>query len=744
MPSKPVSQTMVVPSYGVPAHGSAERFFQWSLYLLLVTGFVALMGTNKLDLPSLALVIPALLFRGYLLLMRKSFGISERWTSYLTIIYFAFYAADYFYFSLSFINATVHMVLFIMVIKIFSVRRDRDLIYLAIISFLMLLAAAVLTVDTLFLMTFSLFILVAIATFVSMEMRRSEREMMSVGVAQRQEGRFQRSLAGVATVLGSLTLMGATAIFFVLPRINTAGYLRNLGTQGSIMTGFSQEVSLGGIGQIQQSRDVVMHVQVLYGRLPEDVKWRGISLANFDGQRWWNAPEEHVFHGLNGVPLDLLPFNESAFYSREAPLPRIPTLSYRVVMEPLGLDIFFLAPVPMKLNGDYRVIEIAHDGAVYNAHRVITDNGAQDTGNAQSIGMYTAEADTRDPESFVRNSTSRNYPPRVSSLYLQLPHVDPRVTNLAREITSGSESNYARARAIDGYLKSHYAYTLQLPRERMPDPLAYFLFERKKGHCEYFASSMTVMLRTLGIPARVVNGFRGGEYNDLTSSYIIREKDAHSWVEVYFPEYGWVTFDPTPSGDATAESKSWSRISLYLDAASQMWREWIINYDFTHQMKLSADISATTGHAQFTVRSWMTGKYRQAVRSVLNMQKRLGEMSPREMASWCVVLGLLLALPFTPKAWRTFSRRRAARDPHVAPRTAASFWYMRMLKKVARYGFRKGPAQTPTEFADSIDDPEVRGDVVTFTEHYERARFAESAEDAERLPSLYEEMAEKK
>ncbi|HEX5432681.1 MAG TPA: hypothetical protein VFY05_00460, partial [Candidatus Angelobacter sp.] len=168
MPAKAVSQTIVLPSYGAPALGSAERFFQWSLYLLIVTGFVALLGTDKLDLPSLALVIPALLFRGYLLLMRKSLSISERWTSYVTLAYFAFYAADYFYFSRSFINATVHMVLFIMVIKIFSVRRDRDLLYLAVISFLMLLAAAVLTVDTTFLITFSLFILVAIATFVSM------------------------------------------------------------------------------------------------------------------------------------------------------------------------------------------------------------------------------------------------------------------------------------------------------------------------------------------------------------------------------------------------------------------------------------------------------------------------------------------------------------------------------------------------------------------------------------------------
>jgi hypothetical protein len=742
--TKAVSQTMIVSSYGTPAHGSAERFFQWSLYLLLVTGFVALMGTNKLDLPSLALVIPALLFRGYLLLMRKMLVISERWTTYLTLVYFIFYAADYFYVSQSFINATVHLVLFIMVIKIFSVRRDRDLVYLAVISFLMLLAAAVLTVDTMFLVTFSLFILVSIATFVSMEMRRSERELMSVGVPVHLDGRFQRSLAGAASLLGTFTLLGAGLIFFVLPRMNTAGYLRNFGTQGAMLSGFSQEVRLGGIGQIQQSSAVVMHVQLLYGKLPRDVKWRGISLANFDGQRWWNAEEDPIAHGLNNVPLDLVQLNGSAFYSGAAPPPRLPTFKYRVVMEPTGLNIFFLAPVPTRLNGDYRIVEVMPDGAVFNSHRVVTRNGIQETDNTQAIGVYTAEADARDPEMFVRNSNSRDYPRHLANLYLQLPHLDSRVAALAQKVTASAASNYARARAIEDYLKTNYGYTLQLPGGRAPDPLAYFLFERKKGHCEYFASSMTVMLRTLGIPARVVNGFRGGEYNDLTGSYIVREKNAHSWVEAYFPEFGWVSFDPTPATDAPVETSTWSRFGLYMDAASELWREWVVNYDFSHQMKLSADISASTGHAQFTVRSWLTANYTRAIRLALSWEKWLSELTPQEMANWCVVLGLLLVLPFIPKAWRTFDRRRKARDPQQAPRTAASFWYLRMLKRMARRGFRKRAAQTPAEFAESIDDPEIRDEVVTFTQHYERARFAESAEDAARLPELYEEMLAKK
>ncbi|HEX2329939.1 MAG TPA: DUF3488 and transglutaminase-like domain-containing protein [Candidatus Angelobacter sp.] len=722
--------------------GGAERFFQWSLYLLLVTGFVALLGTNKLDPPSLLLVVPALLVRGLLLLMRKEFSISERLTSYLTLAYFIFYLLDYIYISQSFIGATVHMVLFTMVVKIFSVRRDRDLVYLAILAFLMLLAAAVLTVDTLFLVTFGLFILVAIATFISMEMRRSEKEGLVVEVPERFESRFQGSLAGMAGILGVLTLAGSAILFFIIPRVNTGGFLRNLGTEAAIVSGFSQEVRLGGIGQIQQSNAPVMHVKVLWGKLPADVKWRGLSLANFDGQRWWNPTEERRFHGMAAGFLDI----SQAFAAPQGPAQAVPrrrisTLSYKVVMEPLGLDLFFLAPVPMKIAGDYRVVELTADGAVYNAHPVMGKTGMTDVENPQPIGTYTAEADTRDPEALVRDSVSQDYPAHIESVYLQRPRLDPRIAGLAEEVTAKSRSNFAKAKAIESYLRQNFGYTLQLPGNRPRDPLAYFLFERKKGHCEYFASSMTIMLRVIGIPARVVNGFRGGEYNDLTGSYIVRQKDAHSWVEAYFPEAGWVTFDPTPAAGGGVPDTRWARLALYMDAANEMWREWIVNYDFTHQVRLSTQISTSAGNAQSNTREWFSDKYKKAVQRVLRFEERLQRLTPTEMATICVILGVLLALPFLPRSWRKIKQARAARDPQNAPRSAASFWYLRFLKRLSREGFKKAPGQTPVEFAASIDDPETRHEAVVFTEHYERARFDESVEDAERLPQLYEEMA---
>jgi hypothetical protein len=255
---------------------------------------------------------------------------------------------------------------------------------------------------------------------------------------------------------------------------------------------------------------------------------------------------------------------------------------------------------------------------------------------------------------------------------------------------------------------------------------------------------MAMMLRTLGIPSRVVNGFRGGEFNDLTGSYIVREKDAHSWVEAYFPEYGWVTFDPTPAGQAGAATTRWSRMELYMDAARQLWREWIVNYDFSHQVRLRAEISTRTGNAQSSFRLWLAQQYRRVVTMMSNFQQQLERLSSAQMGLCCVVLAILLALPFMPRAWRTFQRTRLLRNPQRAPRTSASFWYLRMLKMLARRGVKKEPSQTAEEFVSSIPDPLMRHDVGLFTEHYERARFAESVEDAQRLPELYEEIAGRK
>src|SRR5450432_475894 len=152
-----------------------DHYFEISLYLLVVAGFATLASTGGLDLPSMILAGMALAARGFQLAKRRQFVISERWTTPLSFAYFIFFAIDYFVFSRSFLPATVHRALFGVLVRMFSLRTDRDHVMLAILAFLMVLASAILTVDSVFLFFFAAFMLTAVAAFVLMELQRSGR-----------------------------------------------------------------------------------------------------------------------------------------------------------------------------------------------------------------------------------------------------------------------------------------------------------------------------------------------------------------------------------------------------------------------------------------------------------------------------------------------------------------------------------------------------------------------------------------
>ncbi len=539
-----------------------ERYFNVALYLLVLTGFGTLASTGGLDLLAVIVVGCALLVRGYHLVTHQQFTIPERWTTYLTVLYVGAYFADYFFVSRSFLVSTVHLVLFGMVIRLFSLQRARDHFMLAVLSFLMVLAAAVLTVDSVFLFSFAGFLLVAVITFVLMEMRHSVAE--DTGRAQEPKDsapyrRMANVLLATAPTLMVMILVGGSLIFFLLPRVSSR-YLTAYSPGNDLSTGFSDRVQLGRIGQIQQSSAVVMHIQIdhdLEGAY--DLKWRGIALSQFDGRTWSN-PFSQVDLRLSGSGgyrwLNTGP-NSSG--------PSAHKIHYRVLMEPMGTNVFFLAERPTALIGNYSRVTTDAGGAVYNLDA------------EHPVNRYEAESQLNEPDASELRLAPNTVPGNLA-LYLTLPPLDIRISNLAEEITASAPNNYDKAVAMERYLRTHFGYTLDLGRTLPRDPLATFLFERKKGHCEYFASSMAVMLRSLRIPSRIVTGFRGGEFNDLTGQYVVRASNAHSWVEAYFPGPGWVSFDPTPGGDLETHS-GWSRMLLYVDAAASFWREWVVNYD---------------------------------------------------------------------------------------------------------------------------------------------------------------------
>src|SRR6266436_8669162 len=611
-----------------------ERYFNVALYLLVLSGFGALASTGGLDLPAVILVGLALALRGFQLLTRHEFVIAERWTTILTLIYVAIYLADYFFLSRSFLTATVHLVLFAMVVRLFSLQRTRDHYMLAVLSFLMVLAAAVLTVGSMFLVSFADFLLVAVVTFVLMEMRHSvaaeqthaqDPRISSPGVASPARG-MAYGLLAIAPVLMLMILAGSFLIFFLLPRISSH-YLSAYTPTSDVSTGFTDRVQLGRIGQIQQSSTVIMHIEIqndLQGGY--DLKWRGVALSNFDGRTWSNSYEQTQVRSAIDGSYRLARLMDP----RGAPAAAGRSIRYRVLMEPIGTNVFLLAERPQSLTGNFRQVSMDAGGAVY------------DLDTERPINRYEAESQLPVIDSDELRLAMNTAPGDMND-YLNLPPLDIRISKLAEEIAAPAPSNYDKAVAVEQYLSTHFGYTLELPRSLSLDPLASFLFERKKGHCEYFASSMAVMLRSLRIPSRIVTGFRGGEFNDLTGQYLVRASNAHSWVEAYFPGYGWVSFDPTPGGSLETHS-GWSRMLLYVDAAASFWREWVINYDVTHQRSLGEGAGQSSRRLYNDLRQWYARNYQSLLNSARRTHQQITHSPGRWIGGSLGVTGFLIVL----------------------------------------------------------------------------------------------------
>ncbi len=712
-----------------------ERYFNVALFFLVLSGYLMLASTGGLDLPAVIGVGLALLVRGYLLLTRLDFQIPESWTTLFTLIYVLVYFADYFFLSGSFLAATIHLVLFLIVMRLFSLQRPRDHYLLAVLSFLMVLASAVLTVGSTFVFAFAIFLFVAVLTFVLMEMRHSvagdaggksasakpAQTVAEDSPATSPPRRMAYSLVAIAPALMLLILAGSFLIFFFLPRVSSR-YLTAYAPSSDVSTGFTDSLQLGRIGQIQQSSSVVMHIEIdndtqgLY-----ELKWRGVALNKFDGRTWSNSfgsrPLQYSGTGIYRLGRPDAP--GSVINPRRV-------IHYRVLMEPLGTNVFFVAEKPRTLAGNYRPVSMDASGALYNLDQ------------EHPINRYQADSELPDIDSDALRLAS-NAVPEGADAYLNLPPLDLRISQLAEQITSSAPSNYEKALAIEQYLRTHFGYTLQLGRTHPQDPLANFLFERKQGHCEYFASSMAVMLRTLGIPSRIVNGFRGGEFNDLTGQYVIRASNAHSWVEAFFPGFGWISFDPTPAASLPTHT-GWSRIQLYVDAAASFWREWIINYDIGHQRQLGKDAATNTRHFLDDVRRWIEQQHRALLRSARRAHHHISDFPVRWLGSLIAVAVFLIAALNSRRLFRALRARNLRAHPRQAPRESSALWYERMVARMSKLGWRKSPSQTPADFVAAIREPVLQTKVAAFTRHYESARFGQSADDAEILPRLFAEI----
>jgi transglutaminase-like putative cysteine protease len=692
-----------------PANAAAavERFFQFALWGLVVSGYLAVAGSGYLDTPTVILTGAGLLARALLISGALRFDVSPKLVVALTLAYVGFFPLDYFFLSRAFIQSTVHLVFFLAVIQILTSRTNRDYFFMAMIAFLELLAAAILSTNSNFFLFLVLYLLFAMAAFTSAEIRRSMQKRLTV--ARSGLRRFHPRLAAL-TVVVTAGILGLTAgLFFMLPRTADAA-LRRLVARRFYLPGFSNQVTLGEIGEIKTTSRPVMHVHFPDGHSPANLKWRGATLSEFNGRSWFEpSADPRWIRAVAKGSFQLANDQQRRRLGRST--------NYRVSLNSIDSDVLFFAGRPDSVylkqvtimargDGSYRLGQPPADGFFYDVWGWPSDTGAEDF-----LGT------------------------REKPRYLNLPMLDPRIAALARATVRGLDNDADRAVAVARYLRHDYGYTLDLPAREVADPLAYFLFVRKKGHCEYFASAMAVMLRTLGIPARLVTGFQSGIFNPLTDLYVIRASDAHSWVEAWLPGRGWVTFDPTPPDPSPGANALLIKLALYADAVETFWQEWVVSYDLGHQATLADHMEQASRRVSlrwldriFDVGDNWTSARQWLVRTGLWWLLGLA----------CGVLGAWSA----PKIWRAWRTRLGVwrlRRGQVCV-ADATLLYRRMLRLLKRRGYEKPAWYTPYEFACSLPPSEVGMLVVQFTSAYNALRFGGQAGAAVRLSALLEEL----
>lgn len=643
------------------------------------------------------------------------------------------------------VSALVHFTLLLSSIKLMQVKSDRDWLFLYLISFFEVLLAAGLSVSPTFLLSLGIYIFCALLAIVCFEMRKARRAAPDAEsrllVANDPKfllrggksggARAMRRLPLAAGCLFALIFGLALPIFFITPRAAENLLTMPGGSASTGFTGFSDHVTLGDIGRLNESNQLVMRVRVEGPVAPaRSPRWRGVALDRFDGRHWTQTDGAvSLYPGLSSNLLRL---------GTTEDIGRLTTQTFFV--EPIDTPVIFAAPRAIALQGAFPFV------------RRDKDDGLSSRPHPLDRITYTVYSDTFEPpaerlraERMPTPSVAQTNLRRPLEAYLQLPSdLDTRIGSLAWTVVrdAGAKNAYDAARAIEAHLNRNayggrYSYSLDM-RASGPDPLSDFLFNVRAGHCEYFATAMVVMLRTLRIPARVVNGFQTGEYNSAADAYVVRQADAHSWVEVYFPEAdAWVTFDPTPADGRPAGTSGRGlsgSLRRYADALELFWLQYVVAYDRQGQRTLARTIHDQIGSYGSTVTqaadglgarlsAWWAGSRGGGDAQTLTI-RRVAFAS-----ALVVVLLLALLLVLRRAGLLKFARRRRRSR---APDAKVVEFYRRMTAALESRGLRRRADLTPLEFADEVGTPEV----LSITRAYNRVRFGAqglSREEAERV-----------
>jgi hypothetical protein len=589
------------------------------------------------------------------------------------------------------IGSALRLLTFVVLYRCANLTEHRDLRQAVALSFVQLLAAAASTTESWFGLFLAAYLFMAIWTLMAMASARDG----APGPLRRAPG--GRPAAAATT----FTVMAGSLFFIAIPHFGT-GYFQAAGMRGSgdPLSGFSDRIELGSINRIRKNRAIVMRVRVHGVDEPAflPLRWRGVAFDTFDGRswslsraarRWVDRDPDGSFHV--GQPL------------RKGQKP----LDHQISMMPLMVPVLFTSP------GATRVV-------IDSVPSMGVDEGGALHLPQPPLSRFTYRVVSPAP-GHALGGYGLDSPPPSTGTHLLLPRADARIAGLAREVTAGASSDFERARRIEDHLRATHVYSLDVDDAGVADPLARFLLEKKPGHCEYFATAMAVLLRYNGIPSRVVNGFQSGEWSPITESFIVRQSDAHAWVEAWITSRGWVTFDPTPlQEDLPVQAGLLARWQARVNRLELLWDTWVVGLDLLDQQSLAASM--------FDVMAAGFQGAAAAAAAAGNFVSAMAQAGwPAAVMTGCVALsggGLVWMAARLRRGG--LLRRRRRRGAGLSPRARrAHAAFAAFEARWARRGLRRAAGQTPRLLAERIERAGAApsGQAIDFVRAYYRERF---------------------
>jgi protein-glutamine gamma-glutamyltransferase len=637
----------------------------------------------------------------------------------LVIISFLGFWIDMLWVSGELLPAGIHFLMILMVIKLFNLKLRRDYLHLYAISLVTILASGALTTDLWYLPIFFLYLFAGVWTLVLFQLTKRFEQIGSPKtlniVGQKQEESFSRVTHQLFWLANGLALasFGLTLIiFFTIPRASAGFYQKGFG-ENIRTSGFSDTVDLGSIGPIKRDPSVVMRVE-LSNRLPhaaDRLYLRGVAFDRYDGKTWTNrlSYRRNIREDLGGT--FVLRGGRSPAPSRLGE-----TIQQNILLEPLDTPVLFAAPFMESVSGKFPTVQTDQAGSVYLPYPsssrieysvVSRSNPVVPADLSSEPGSYS--------ESFARH-------------FLQIPPQSDRITHLAREVTQAPRSTYGKANAIQTFLTHNFRYSLDAPLAELDQPLEEFLFSRKTGYCEHYATAMVIMLRTIGIPARLVTGFLATEWNEYGNYYLVRQQDAHAWVEVHLPHSGWILMDPTPPTNESVESgyDAWYALGRMMDSVRLQWNRFFVQYSAEDQLAVVRELKAGGTSVRSKALDSLTTVFIPLMSMVDGIVDYASKTTMRLLGE---LLGLAL-IGFAILLWlngkRSWARGRSWEKTIGDERVIVQL-YGQMLKHLARKGISKFTATPPHEFVRITGEQwnAASSPVAVITELYCRTRFGQ-------------------